>query len=150
MSTETKKYTLYEIRNMGGVQRVQLAEQFGVQNARAMAKDALVDALVNQLRAREQFDDAGSPAAPATSMSTPAVDRNVSVSYNTHNGEYAFGGKRLNAVIEDLKGPFGMDPSNLRAYVNGSPVESSSWAVHEVRAGDRVEFIRPSGEKGIR
>jgi hypothetical protein len=68
----------------------------------------------------------------------------VQISYGVHSLEAAVAGKSVGEVRQALKDPLNIDPRAL-ALVNGRDVATS----YVLKAGDQLEFVRLSGEKGI-
>jgi hypothetical protein len=76
---------------------------------------------------------------------TPPAGATVAVTYGVYQLQLELAGRSVAEARASLAGALNIDPRSM-AVVNGGPVESEAVVL---RPGDRIEFVRLAGQKGL-
>lgn len=141
-----QKFTREQIRGMGALELMRVAQKYGVGDARALNDDALRKAVTDAVARAGDLEGEG-PTGGAAEEQGPQ-HRPVRLTYGSHDVSHHLAGWSVQRVIDSFQEPMSMDPNNLRVYVNGTQVGRERWSATTLAGGETVEFHRPSGEKG--
>lgn len=141
-----KNFTTQEIDGLPEMEVIRLAVDLGIPGARAQGATERRQAVKQALQDRGHLtNDGGEAAAPRQAPTGPAP---VALSYPPHRATHNLAGQSVQRSIEMFEDAWSIDRSNLRVYVNGSELPRDRWNKTTYEGGERVEFHRPSGEKG--
>lgn len=156
---ETKQYTFEELQKMSDEDIYKVGKQeFRIPGLPMMGTAEIRSAVIAHARAQGRLVDADgasvgavSQAALATGAASaePATPGKVRVVYPPNDEEMPFAGKTAEQILNALQDVWGID-DDVRVYVNGEEVNELNLADVALEVGDRIEFSRKAGEKGIK
>ncbi len=141
-------YTSEEISAMSGDDLYRLAKnEMSIAGVSMMGDVDIRKEVLYWLVQNNRLDATNGPATDGDGPGTipqAAVEPTVKISYVAYESDLPVVGQTLRRVLEQLRPAWGI-VNNPLVFVDGQAVTDLD---RRLTAGDRLEFVKPSGEKG--
>ncbi|MBI5654152.1 hypothetical protein HZC53_00640 [Candidatus Uhrbacteria bacterium] len=140
-----RKYTRQELKDLGPTGLYKLGkDELKIPGLASMSDEEIANTVVAHLDAKGLLLQDAAPQTAAATAAVP-IPAEVNVSYPPYETSGNYAGKSLAEIYDQLREPWSM-ANNVRCFINGQTANISHATM--LKAGDRVEFGKPAGEKG--